>query len=109
MSDEVRAWERPEGEMAFERYRPPTLIGQGGMGKVIAAAAAIALAPFWVLATTSDVAQAAPSVTCAGVGADSIACRNFLLPVAQYRISTPRVCYEAAAAGPAQAPVSRAP
>jgi HNH endonuclease len=93
--------------MAFERYRLPTLIGQGGMGKVIAvAAAAIALAPFSVLATTPGVAQAAPWVPCAGVGADSIACRNCLLPVAQYRISTPRVCYEAAAA---QAPPSRVP
>jgi hypothetical protein len=49
--------------MAFERYRLPTLIGQGGMGKVIAAAAAaIALAPFSVLATTPGVAQAAPAV-----------------------------------------------
>jgi HNH endonuclease len=96
--------------MAFERYRLPTLIGQGGMGKVIAAAAAaIALAPFSVLATTPGVAQAAPWAPCAGVGADSIACRNYLLPVAQYRIATPRVPYEAAAARPAQAPVSRLP
>jgi hypothetical protein len=46
--------------MAFERYRLPKLIGRGGMGKVIAAAvAAIALAPFAVLATTPGVAQAA--------------------------------------------------
>ena len=105
-----QAWERPEGEMAFERYRLPTLIGRGGMGKVVAAAAAaIALAPFSVLATTPGVAQAAPWVPCAGVGADSIACRNCLLPVAQYRISTPRVRYEAAAARPAQAPPSRVP
>ena len=96
--------------MAFERYRLPTLIGRGGMGKVVAAAAAaIALAPFSVLATTPGVAQAAPWVPCAGVGADSIACRNCLLPVAQYRISTPRVRYEAAAARPAQAPPSRVP
>src|SRR5580693_6034009 len=59
MSDQVRAWERPEGEMAFECYRLPALIGQGGMGKVIAAAAAaIALAPFSVLAATPGVAQA---------------------------------------------------
>jgi hypothetical protein len=109
MSDQVRAWERPKGEMAFKRYRLPTLIGQGGMGKVIAAAAAITLAPFSVPATAPGVAQAAPSVPCAGVGAESIACRNFLLPVAQYRISTPRVYYEVAAAGPAQTPVSRVP
>jgi hypothetical protein len=47
------------GEMAFERYRLPVLTGQGGMGKVIAtAAAAIALAPFSVLAATPGVAQA---------------------------------------------------
>lgn len=106
MSDQVRAWERPEGEMALERYRLPMLIGQGGMGKVIAvAAAAIALAPFSVLAATPGVAQAAPW---AGIGADSIACRNCLLPAAQYRVSTPRVCYEAAAR-PAQAPPSRVP
>ncbi len=77
--------------MAFECYRLPALIGQGGMGKVIAAAAAaIALAPFSVLATTPGVAQAAPWV-------------------AQYRISTPRVCYEAAAARPAQAPTTVTP
>ncbi|MDT7761077.1 MAG: hypothetical protein QOC63_497, partial [Mycobacterium sp.] len=52
--------------MALERYRLPTLIGQGGMGKVVAAAAAaMALAPFSVLATTPGVAQAAPWVLCA--------------------------------------------
>ena len=110
MSDQVRAWERPESEMAFERYRLPMLIGQGEMGKVIAvAAAAIALAPFSVLATTPGVAQAAPCAPCAGVGADSIACPTCLLPVAQYRISTPRVSYEAASSRPAQAPPSRVP
>jgi len=49
------------GEMAFERYRLPTLIGQSRMGKVIAvAAAAIALAPLLVLAATPGAAQAAP-------------------------------------------------
>ncbi len=94
--------------MAFECYRLPALLGQGGLGKVIAAAAAaIVLAPFSVLATTPGVAQAAPWVACASVGADSMASRNCLLPVAQYRISTPRVRYEAAAARPAQAPPSR--
>jgi HNH endonuclease len=56
------AWERPEGEMAFERHRLPTLIGQRRTGGIIAAAAAaIALAPVSVLATTPAVAQAAPS------------------------------------------------
>jgi hypothetical protein len=59
MSDQVRTWESPEGEMAFKRYRLPMLIGQGRMGKVIAAAAAaIVLAAFSVLATTPGVAQA---------------------------------------------------
>jgi hypothetical protein len=49
--------------MAFERYRLPMLIGQGGMGKIIgAAAAAIALASFSVLATTPGVAQAVTPV-----------------------------------------------
>ena len=47
--------------MAFKRYRLLMLIGQGGMGKAIAvAAAAMALATFSVLATTPGVAQAAP-------------------------------------------------
>jgi 5-methylcytosine-specific restriction endonuclease McrA len=51
------------GEMAFERYRPPRLIGQGGVGKVIgAAAAAIVLASFSVLASTPGVAQAVTPV-----------------------------------------------
>ena len=44
--------------MAFERYRLPTLIGQSRMGKVIAAAAAaMALAPFLVLAATPGAAD----------------------------------------------------
>jgi hypothetical protein len=48
--------------MAFERHCLPTLIGQGGTGKVIVAAAgAIALAAFSLLATTPGVAHAAPS------------------------------------------------
>ena len=110
MSGHVRTWERPEGEMAFERYRLPPLIGQGGMGKVIAAAAAaITLAPLSVLATTPGVAQAAPWAQYAGVGADRIACGSCLLPVTQYRISTPRVSYEAAASRLAQARPSKVP
>jgi hypothetical protein len=57
-----KAW----SEMAFERYRLPTLIGQSRMGKVIAAAAAaMALAPFLVLAATPGAAQAAPSMVAA--------------------------------------------
>src|ERR1700756_3999353 len=96
--------------MAFERYRLPTLIGQGGMAKVIAAAAAaMALAPFSVLATTPRVAQADPWAPYAGVGAESIVCRTCLVPVPQYRVSTPRVSYEAAESRPAQAPPSRVP
>jgi hypothetical protein len=63
MPDQVRVWERPEGEMAFEHYRLPTRIGQSRMGKVIAAAAAaMALAPLLVLAATPGAAQAAPVV-----------------------------------------------
>ena len=63
MPDQVRVWERPVGEMAFEHYRLPTLIGQSRMGKVIAAAAAaMALAPLLVLAATPGAAQAAPVV-----------------------------------------------
>jgi hypothetical protein len=59
---------KARGEMAFERYRLPTLIGQSRMGKAIAvAAAAIALAPFSVLAATPGAAQAAPWAP-AGVG-----------------------------------------
>ena len=47
--------------MAFERYRLPMLIGQGGVGKLIAVAAiATALAPFSATATTPGVAHAAP-------------------------------------------------
>lgn len=47
--------------MALEHYRLPTLIGQGAIGKAVAAAAAaITLAPFSVLATAPGAAQAAP-------------------------------------------------
>lgn len=57
---------KAKGEMALERYRLPTLIGQSKMGKVIAAgAAATALAAFLVLAATPVAAQAAPSVAAA--------------------------------------------
>jgi hypothetical protein len=51
----------------------------------IAAAAAIALAPFLVVATTPVVAQAAQ---CAGLGTDPENCQWQPFPVAQYRIST---------------------
>ncbi len=93
------------GEVAFEPYRLSMLIGQGGMSKVIVAAA-IALAPFSVVATTPGVAQAAPWAPCAGGGADSKACKDCLMLTAQYRIRTPGMCYEA---GPAPAPSSTVP
>jgi hypothetical protein len=51
----------------------------------IAAAAATALAPFLVVATTPVVAQAAPF---AGLGADPKSCQWYPFSVAQYRIST---------------------
>lgn len=89
--------------VAFERYRLPGLIGHGGMGKVIAAAAAaIALAPFSVVATKSGVAQAAP---CAGDGANPVSCQNCLAYVEAYH--TANVCYNAAPPRPAQPPPSR--
>lgn len=91
MPDQVRVWERPVGEMAFEHYRLPTLIGQSRMGKVIAAAAAaMALAPLLVLAATPGAAQAAPVVAALerahptlvahgaalrGIGDSSVRCR----------------------------------
>ena len=80
------------GEVAFERYRLPTLIGQGGMGKVIAAAAALAFAPFSVVATTPGVAQAAP---CAGVVKPTqVPCQLCLDLTAEYHIQTTRQCYD---------------
>jgi hypothetical protein len=93
------------GRVAFERYRLPTLIGQGGMGKVIAAAAAaIALAAFSVVATTPGVARAAP---CAGAGSNPESCEHCLFYVNAYH--TANVCDQAAPPRPAQAPPSRAP
>jgi hypothetical protein len=106
MSNQVGAWEGlPVGGVAFERYRLPTLIGQGGMRKVIAAAAAaMALAPFSVVATTPGVAQAAP---CAGVGANPSSCEYCQFLVAAYH--TANVCFETPPSRPAQAPPSRVP
>ncbi|MGH3634357.1 MAG: hypothetical protein ACRDTS_09720, partial [Mycobacterium sp.] len=72
----------------------------------IAAAAAMAFAPFSVVASTSGVAQAAP---CAGAGANPTFCDECLFWVATYQIPTPRSCYEAAPPRPAQAPPSRVP
>ena len=82
------------------------MIGLGAMGKVIAAAAAaaIALAPFCLLATTPVVAQAAP---CAGDGSNPVSCQNCLAYVETYH--TANVCYDAAPARPAQPPPSRVP
>jgi hypothetical protein len=103
MSNQVGAWEGlPVGGVAFERYRLPTLIGKGGMGKVIAAAAAaIALVPFAVVATTPGVAQAAP---CAGPGANPSSCDNCQFLVAAYH--TANVCFETPPRRPAQPPSS---
>ncbi|HZC90576.1 MAG TPA: hypothetical protein VE400_07945, partial [Mycobacterium sp.] len=70
----------------------------------IAAATAIALAPFSVVATAPDVAQAAP---CAGVFANPTSCQNCLLYVEAYHTSN--VCDKAAPSRPAQAPPSVMP
>ena len=67
----------------------------------IAAATALALAPFSVVATTPDVARAAP---CAGVFANPTSCENCLHFVEVYHTSN--VCDKAA---PAQAAPSRVP
>jgi hypothetical protein len=100
-------WEGlPVGEVAFERYRLQALIGQGGMGKVIAAAAAaLAFGPFSVVATTPGVAQAAP---CAGVVKPTqVPCQLCLDLTAEYHIRTTRQCYEDRP--PVYAPPSRVP
>jgi hypothetical protein len=70
----------------------------------IAAAAAIALAPLSVVATTPEVAQAAP---CAGLFANPTSCQNCLLFVEVYHTSN--VCDKAASARPAQPPTSVVP
>ncbi|MGO9926053.1 MAG: hypothetical protein ACLPLP_07900 [Mycobacterium sp.] len=75
------------------------------MGKVIAAAAAaIALAAFSVVATTPGVARAAP---CAGAGSNPESCQHCLFYVNAYH--TANVCDQAAPPRPAQAPPSRVP
>ncbi|MGO9386150.1 MAG: hypothetical protein ACLP4W_29825 [Mycobacterium sp.] len=75
------------------------------MGKVIAAAAAaIALAAFSVVATTPGVAVAAP---CAGAGSNPESCQHCLFYVNAYH--TANVCDQAAPPRPAQAPPSRVP
>src|SRR5271167_1462652 len=63
------------------------------MGKVIAAAAAaLAFAPFSVVATTPGVAQAAP---CAGVVKPTqVPCQLCLDLTAEYHIRTTRQCYD---------------
>jgi hypothetical protein len=70
----------------------------------IAVATAIALAPFSVVATTPDVAQAAP---CAGLFANPTSCQNCLLFVEVYHTSN--VCDKAALSRPAQPPTSVMP
>jgi hypothetical protein len=75
------------------------------MGKVIATAlAAMALAPYWWMAATPGVAQAAP---CAGPGENPVSCQNCLVYVEAYHTSN--VCYAAAPPRPAQPPPSRVP
>lgn len=75
------------------------------MGKVIAtAAAAIALAPFSLFATTPVAAQAAP---CAGAGSNPVSCQNCLAYVEAYQTSN--VCYNPAPPRPAQPSPSRVP
>jgi hypothetical protein len=70
----------------------------------IAAAIAIALAPFSVVATTPDVARAAP---CAGVFANPTSCENCLHFVEVYHTSN--VCDKVAPSRPAQAAPSTVP
>lgn len=70
----------------------------------IAAATAIAFAPLSVVATTPEVAQAAP---CAGLFANPTSCQNCLLFVEVYHTSN--VCDKAASARPAQPPTSVVP
>ncbi|ORV60822.1 hypothetical protein AWC03_11225 [Mycobacterium europaeum] len=67
----------------------------------IAAAAAIALAPFSVVATTTGVAEAAP---CAGAGSNPASCQWCQYLVAQYHTSN--VCSQAAPPRRAQPPPS---
>jgi hypothetical protein len=84
--------------MALERYRLPTLIGQGRMGKVIAAAAvALALAPFSVLASTPGVAQAAgwAPTTIPLVGAHEEPARPWWPSALHYGVLVIAVCFVA--------------
>jgi hypothetical protein len=92
------------GRATLRRYRLPRLIGQGGMDKIIAAATALALAGFSVVATTAAGAQAAP---CAGAGANPVSCQNCLVYVEAYHTSN--VCDKPAPSRPAQPPASRVP
>jgi hypothetical protein len=107
MSPNKEAGSPRVSEAAFERYRLWSLIGRSGMGKVIAAAAAaVALGPFSVVAAAPGVAQAAP---CAGAGADPKRCNYCLFLVNAYHTSNASVCNEDAPPRPAQAPPSRVP
>nr|WP_232066592.1 hypothetical protein [Mycobacterium parmense] len=75
--------------MTLKRYRLSALIGQGRTRRVVvAAAAAVALAPFSALATTTVVAQAAP---CAGAGQNPMSCEHCLFYVNLYHTSN--VCF----------------
>jgi hypothetical protein len=72
----------------------------------IAAAAAVAFAPVTVAATPAGGAQAAP---CVGVGANPAFCDECLFWVAEYRLPSPRSCYEEPPPRPAHAPPSSVP
>ena len=87
----------PSSAVRFPKGREMRALG-------IAAATAIALAQFWAVATTPDVAQAAP---CVGVFASPTSCQNCLLFVQEYHTSN--VCDKAAPSRPAQAPTSGVP
>lgn len=70
----------------------------------MAAATVVALAPFSVVATSPDVARAAP---CAGLFANPTSCENCLHLVEVYHTSN--VCDKAAPSGPARAAPSTMP
>ncbi|BCO34115.1 hypothetical protein BMW24_006215 [Mycobacterium heckeshornense] len=71
----------------------------------IVAAVAVAFAPVSVLVATTDVAEAAP---CVGAGANPNFCDECLFWVSEYRLPSPRSCYEEPSPRPARAPSSTA-
>lgn len=73
-----------------------------GVSVIATAAAALAIAPFSVLAVAPGVARAAP---CAGAGANPVSCQNCLVYVEAYHTSN--VCYNPAPPRPAPPSPSR--